>query len=418
MGRLLQRLFGHINRTLSAPNTTSLTGLVLICLSIILTTLAISKSIRLFPMATPVQTLSPTTQPQFRFDFLPTPRKTPTATPQVALPPTSLPASPLIFRPTPGSTKSPTPTLIPTSSPASTRKIAVLVLRYFPLKNGGLDPDLTGISDSLDVTRAKVETITSELIAILGEGSTYHQFKDNQSIASLHYEVIDTKEFLEAIPLSNNQVPWNPGIFRPDYDQILANLDICNYVENLGVKEVWMWGYHYGNLEPCESNMAGPYGDISNSEKIDDMPKCAKTYTLYNYNYGRDTAEALEDHMHQFEAVFKYVDYALFWNDFVRPYGSAQEVNGCGWAHYPPNGKSDYDWANKEIVQTDCEDWKPGGGGEVKQVNCERWNCRTVDFFKWWMQNIPGVGNELGLRSWWDFIADFDEAVVFGRTLI
>lgn len=347
----------------------------------------------------------------------------PTPTPEISATPTYVPTPPvptLIPTPPLTPTSTPTPTSgpskpTPTPTPTINRNIPVLVLKYFPTKNGKLDPDITGMSDDLTTIRAQVDGLALEIIGTLEKGSAYHGYKDPTPTALLDYFVIEEKEFLTAMPLSDNEIPWNPGIYRPNYYQILSELNICDYVENRGIKEVWVWGYHHGDLEPAESNMAGPYGDISNSERIDDMPVCSKTYTLYNYNYSRGLAEALEDHTHQVEAVLKYVDHNLFWNKFVRPYGNQAEINHCGWTHYPPNGRSDYDWYNEEYVWSDCEDWKPDGGGEKKQVNCHTWagaQCSDdggTAFKIWWMQNIP--------NNWWGFIADFDQAVKSGKGL-
>jgi hypothetical protein len=83
-----------------------------------------------------------------------------------------------------------------------------------------------------------------------------------------------------------------------------------------------------------------------------------RTYTVYHYNYGRGPSEAVEDHMHQIEAVLRYVDPELFWDKFVGKPGEGR----CGWSHYPPNGERDYDWANRNYILTDIEDWRPDGG--------------------------------------------------------
>jgi hypothetical protein len=137
----------------------------------------------------------------------------------------------------------------------------------------------------------------------------------------------------------------------------------------------------------------------------------------------------MEDHMHQLEELFGFVDNDLFWNKFVGFFpGGGRYVNPeinnprCGWAHFPPNGEKDYDWANQIYVKTDCENWDPDSLGELTEMNCSRWNCRSLDFFIWWMQNIPGDSNTLSynkrpLRNWWEFVADFDAAMARGRRL-
>ena len=95
-------------------------------------------------------------------------------------------------------------------------------------------------------------------------------------------------------------------------------------------------------------------------------------------------------------------------NKIVRP--------GCGWAHYPPNARQDYDWGNKRYVETDMEDWKPDGTGKRQRMNCDRWQGDSLKWFVYWMQNIPGAGNGMTydgrpLRNWWIFIGDFDNAM-------
>jgi hypothetical protein len=101
----------------------------------------------------------------------------------------------------------------------------------------------------------------------------------------------------------------------------------------------------------------------------------SKSYTVYHYNYPRGTFDAMEDHVHQTEAVLNHLDARerttpekwsehLFWGNFVDSDQTHKFVHpGCGWAHFPPNTEKDYDWAIKRYVMTDIEDWKPDGGG-------------------------------------------------------
>jgi len=309
------------------------------------------------------------------------------------------------------------------------REILVLDLRYFPpdpsnpekLNKNIVGEDLPGEVYIRDV-RNRVETIENELIYNLERGSAYHQYKDNNSRPVLRYRILEKKEFLRPILRTDNP-EWN---FNPDHLNELRSLNICDYVERKGVKEVWIWMYHYtpdlnGDgrpdkdpnryfVGPVESNMAGPFGDISNSERFnDDLPVCSKTYTVYEYNYGRWIGEALEDHGHQIEAVFSYVDSDI-WGRFV---GGSTEPFACGNVHCPPNVMFDcpnhqYDWHNERKVLSYCEDWKPEGG-ETKEVNCHTWakgNCVVdgeIGYKVWWMQNIP--------QNWWVYFSDFDWAM-------
>jgi hypothetical protein len=185
----------------------------------------------------------------------------------------------------------------------SAYRIPVLIVSYFPTVGPPdaerLDPDITGVNLSLTDVRARVAQINHHLRWGLELGSTYHGLRDPSAQCSLEYDIVKTVEYLEPLPVSSFPHPITPGVFRPDYRQILVRESVCRLVNETGVKEVWLWGYEHGNIGPTESNMAGPNGDVSNSERVADLPVCRRTYTLYNYNYGRLLGEALHVHGHQ-----------------------------------------------------------------------------------------------------------------------
>jgi hypothetical protein len=318
------------------------------------------------------------------------------------------------------------PTLLPVTPSSQVSRgdstaiftIPVLVVSYFPLKNGRIDRAITGDVDTpLEAIRRHVSQTTNRVVQALETGSAYHGYKDRNAQPCLEYQLVEQIEFLEPLPT------WpKPGHRVPmtDYNAIMERLDIRAWVEERGLKEVWLWGYHGGMIDLWESNMAGPYGDISNSDRDPhDLPRLSKTYTLYHYNYGRGPSEAVEDHMHQIEAVLRQIDPHLFWDKFVGKPGEGR----CGWAHYPPNGTRDYDWANPSYILTDIEDWTPQGSGPRQRLNCRRWNGDSLTWFIYWMQNLPGANNGLTYRgrpltNWWGFIGDFDEAMARGLGLV
>lgn len=326
-------------------------------------------------------------------------------------------------------------------STASGHSVGVLVLKYFPLDSTGskLDESITGMNDGLSSIRSKVDGLTSQGLDKLTVATKYHGYKNPAAPAALNYVQQDSKEFLKAMPVSGFKAWYKDGIFRPDYRKILTeDVNICDYVDNKGVSQVWVWGYHHGNIEPDESNMSmgrvsqnawnhGSYGDISNGQEIDDLPVCNKTYVLLNYNYEGSLGALIEDHDHTIEKIMMFVDNGL-WSKFTDPHGATgNTVNHCGGTHFGPNAAIDYDWSNEATVKSDCEDWKPDGGGEVKDVNCHTWYGNTcldnggVEFKVWWMQNIPGLNNNLTyqsktLRNFWELYGDFDNAML-NRTL-
>ncbi len=306
----------------------------------------------------------------------------------------------------------------PTAQPATTHatgaapwEIPVLVVRYFPTAGDQIDRRATGdVGGSLADLRRRTEQITGQVIDALQQGSRYHAYQNPAAPPSLHYTVVGDVEFLEPLPT------WpKPGHRVPmtDYNAILHRIDARTWVEERGVKEIWLWGYHGGVIDLWESNMAGPFGDISNSDRDPhDLPVFGKTYTVYHYNYGRGPSEAVEDHMHQIEAVLRHIDPDLFWDKFVGKPGEGR----CGWAHYPPNGERDYDWRNPKKVWTDIEDWQPDGGGRKIEINSDRWRGDSLQWFIYWMQNLPGADNGITYRgrpltNWWRFIGDFDGAM-------
>jgi hypothetical protein len=244
----------------------------------------------------------------------------------------------------------------------------------------------------------------------LQTGSRYHGYKERGAQPSLLYQVVDRLEFQSPLP-TRPQVDGNAPM--TDYNAIMKEIGIGQWVKQRGVREVWLWSYLGGKVGAWESNMAGPHGDISNSDRtLADLPMLDQTYTVYHCNYARNVSDAVEAHMHQIEALLRHVDSRLFWDLFV----GGDKGKRCGWAHYPPNAKTDYDWANPTYVQSDIEDWRPEGKGTLQRINCERWNGDSLGWFVYWMQNVPGADNGLtyrgrALTNWWTFIGDFDRAM-------
>lgn len=302
--------------------------------------------------------------------------------------------------------------------PADVFYVPTLVASYFPVKGDRIDRAATGdVGAPLAQIREHVRQTTRRVVQALEMGSIYHGYKDPQARPSLRYEIVETLEFLEPLPTyhkAGHRVPMT------DYNAVMDRLNIRHWVEERGIKEVWLWGYHGGVIDIWESNMAGPYGDISNSDRDPhDLPVFGHTYTVYHYNYGRGPSEAVEDHIHQIEAVLRHTDPHLFWDRFVGRPGEGR----CGWTHYPPNGRRDYDWANPQPVLTDIEDWRPDGGGRKRLLNADRWNRDSLTWFIYWMQNLPGANNGLTFRgrpltNWWTLLGDFDRAMARGMGLV
>jgi hypothetical protein len=291
----------------------------------------------------------------------------------------------------------------PTATPTSGQPrytIKVVSLAYYPLLNNRLDTT-TVIKDrygeyglTLEEVRSKVAGLEHTTVQALEAGSSYKGMSD----PVLGYQVVDHQETLSAIPLTDEL--YN-GLPLPDYRQMMENLDVCHYVDDLNVKEVWIWSYAGVGKAGWESNFSSSFGDISNSNRNPhDLPKCDHAYTVYDYNYGRETAMAVHDHLHQYEAVFGQIDYPTFWHDFV---GRDNSVKGCGDTHKPPNTNQDYQYDSPAKVLTTCGNVSDFNQAQhpSTEVDCSTWSCTDLQYYIWWMQRVPS--------SWWRYIAEPDQ---------
>jgi len=96
---------------------------------------------------------------------------------------------------------------------------------------------------------------------------------------------------------------------------------------------------------------------------------------------------------------------------------------GCGNAHFPPNGRSNYDQTNTTTVLSTCEHYglQDGPGGKDTQTP---YNVHTLDKWKdvygvsvvggawymYWFESWPGVNNKAKMpdgtpmRNWWVYL--------------
>jgi hypothetical protein len=311
--------------------------------------------------------------------------------------------------------------------------VGVLVLDYFPLTSNGqnIDIGVTGdVGGTYASVKANVTAMTTALPELLSAGSSYRAYANPLSKPSLTYSIMSTREIDAPVPkVASNLNAAYP--YRADYASIFSGLDICSLVAQ-GLKEVWIWAYQGPHqLDISESKMSGPFGDISNSYGLNDLPQCGRTYTVYTFNYGRDVALAVHSYGHQLEAELSYVNSHLFRDLFEGPnYPATLGVTGrCGSVHNPPNARFEYDWANSTLNASDCDAWNPNGLGTVKSVSCTTWTCidtgnddPQLRYLVWWMQHFPGRGNKvtyqgLQMRNWWDVHGDFDAVAGGNRSL-
>lgn len=292
----------------------------------------------------------------------------------------------------------------------ATWTIPVLVVNYFPLTADRKKIDIkvtSNVGAPLEDIEKKCRKMTGEVVDALEQGSRFRPYRNDKAAPSLKYTVVDMITYYEAVPHHPKKKNYT------DYNKIMERIGIKKWVEEKGIREVWIWGYHSKEIAPVESNMASVHGNISNSHRDPfDLPVLKHTYTVYHYNYEREASMAVHNHLHQIEVVMRQHGGEL-WKLFEGKPGAWR----CGNCHFPVNGTKDYDYANKNYVDSDIEDWKPEGFGKKKRINCDRWSGDDMKWYVYWMQAIPGADNGLTykgarLNNWWEFMGDYDQAVM------
>ena len=329
-------------------------------------------------------------------------------------------------------------------------QVPVLILAYYPPDPSDstyLDPDETGwtnikITDMQTATQGMIEAGQ----ALINDATRYHGYKDPNAPQYLEYYTYEKIEYFYPMPRG---YPLGGTQYRPHYSQILSNINICDYVDNHNIKEVWIYGYHASVIVPDESKMSSKYGDVSNAYPKDEyipeeyrLPRCTNSYVMYNFTYQPGGAQAIgnniHNRMHQIENVIFFAEDlgyppndsnvigSLFWDDFS-VYGNRASLPGyrasCGNTHSPPNTTEEYDYDSTEYRENNCETWHPDDSLTIYvTANCTQWGCTDIGFYKWFMQNLPGYNNGIvyngkQMRNWWEAMYDFNKFIDEGRSL-
>lgn len=349
-------------------------------------------------------------------------------------------------------------------------EMPVVILRYLPTADGRtLDvawaPDYYTLNPIPLVQLEQTLDIYDPILKfMLEEGSRFRGYGSQASLPSLGYRVVAIITVYEPTP--PGKAKFVAGVQQPLYDaewfQIFERFGMRDYVNKMGVKEVWMYA---GGVQPnipsydpaihpaenfregWESNMSSPTtGDISNSNRDNtDLPIYDHTYVVYGRNIRRLDLGTIHVDGHQLEQVFDAVnkrqagDSQLFWQKFVGFSTTGQWQRGrSGDTHHPPNAFTDYDYQDFAPFDSDIMDWKPDGGkttpfsaatyGNVpyKFPNnyLQAFGNPAVEpnWYIFWRQSLPGYGNTIPyganrMTNWWQFIGDWDAAYRAGLGL-
>lgn len=206
-----------------------------------------------------------------------------------------------------------------------------------------------------------------------------------------------------------------------DYNWLADTFDICEKLNSQEIDAVWIYEHPLGGY--YESTLLGPNPYFYNSEGTVNN-NCNKNVPIFGFNYHGDISYAIHDFFHSTESSMKFL-YGSWtqdemnhnWDKFSLTdfAGPNYNFSGCGNGHFPPNGTSDYDYANANTVLSYCDaflnyDTLPADLSSVLQpINCTAWHCTHIGFAEYWFKHIPnksGMNTDGFLNNWWHYIVD------------
>jgi Concanavalin A-like lectin/glucanases superfamily/Bacterial Ig-like domain (group 2) len=361
------------------------------------------------------------------------------------------------------------PAYLATPATNSLFQIPVVIFRFLPTADGSsldvaVNPDFYSLNPiSLDAMKRRIDTFDIRTKFMLEEGSKFRGYRDAAALPSVGYRVVAYITVYEPTPPGRiKSVVAGYPVYQPDYRQIFERFGARHYVEDLGVKEFWIWMGEFNPTSasydpaihkpevfrsPDESNMSSRLtGDISNSGRDPtDLPLYARTYVVYDHNLRRSEREAVHNRGHQLEQILEYANIRqdgnsnLFWQQFVGP-TPGLSFSRCGWTHVPPNTTTQYDYhTNYNPVESDIADWTPEGAGQKSLVSAHTWGdhayawplgtaptiaeeLNEAQWYIYWMQSMPGRSNTIPygtnrMTNWWRFTGDWDGSIAAGLGL-
>ena len=217
-----------------------------------------------------------------------------------------------------------------------------------------------------------------------------------------------------------------------DYGELIRHHDLARRIDSGEIDEVlWFGGPYFGFYE---SRMIGPGGYWCNSPAL---PRVAvsRLAVIMGLNYERGVAEMLHSTGHRAESILSetYGGWDITqartdWERFAHNIGQSPDA-ACGTAHFPPNGTTDYDYANTTPVVSTAVDWElnfPDLTGQTAPVDCASWGGPDYQrgFFNWWYAHMPhqtGSNDHDGLvrlNSWWPYLFDFNRFTESGGEFV
>lgn len=226
-----------------------------------------------------------------------------------------------------------------------------------------------------------------------------------------------------------------------DYREMVEFYGYDTRRNNGEIDEVWVFAAPY--LSMYESQLMGPNAFWWNSPPINSGTALTKLLSVMGLNYERGVDQAYHSFGHRSESAMIHAyeeaqgrgwdtksPNPTPWDLFTRIEKDMPGQSHVGNIHYPPNGRSDYDYGNTELVRSYAQNWSryPALFNENTEVNVSTWEYRSEDYptgdplaegqdhlgyLRWWYNHLPrytGVTDSI-LNNWWMYIIDYDSAV-------
>jgi hypothetical protein len=241
------------------------------------------------------------------------------------------------------------------------------------------------------------------------------------------YEIVERIE-VDAFPKKVDGFHYTPesyvrawrsrtGFHHPDtvdYYELINQFDLIHRIDEGVIDEIWLFGFPYAGY--YESIMGGPGAFWCNSPPLTETDYCHRRFVIMGFNYERGVGEMLENLGHRAESIMRQVfqgreEEDNLWERFTRYDMVHPGRSEVGNVHFAPNSERDYDWGNRRMVQSNCDDWYnyPDFTFESRSVNCAEWGNGDIRLHHmWWFKHFPHLDGEIGgiSHNWWDYVLD------------
>jgi len=273
------------------------------------------------------------------------------------------------------------------------------------------------ISDPNDIPHDP-DSLSSELRNYIQDASTFHKYKDTLSKPAVNVEIVENLTVNHA--MTNVENYWYGG-----YYQMIQEMGLCQKIKDEKIDQVWMWvDPRDGTASPgLEYSISSKFSLKNNGDGSNAKPPFCNgevSFAIMGFDYTRTSDLALHSFGHYMESMVSIVENPDLLSKYEGDFDSGiQGRYQCGDVHFPPNGTTDYDYANSTAKPTYCENWDPNldqNSAVLQSYNCSRWGCSQQGYLTWWMQNMPNFNSPLTYQgrkipSWWDFTVGFDEKI-------